>query len=215
MDKIKQSLSNLDPAKQDSAINKGVLSASTFVLKQLLNNVSGIVLKIRTGNLARSLGMRVEKQDGNWVGVVGSGALVVNPRLSPAGDEIATLSIDRGIRMSYADILETGGTIVPKNRQWLAIPLDAAKTPSGVARFTAQQLREGRAPGYEGSVIIGGIIFGLSQTKTRSYMTPLFVLKKSVTIPAKRYLSITSEQSASQVGDIMASAIEKGLKNDT
>lgn len=213
-DRINKALKQLDPAAEDGAIKRGVLAATTYVLQVLLDNVSGIVLKIRTGNLARSMGMRVERDGNDWMGVCGSGALVVNPELSPGGTENDPVKADKTFRMIYADILETGGTIVPVNKQFLAIPIGDALTPAGVPRFTAQQLKDG-ATNYEGSVIIGGIIFGLSQTKKRSNMTPLFALKTSVTIPAKRYLSTTADQVSGEVGEVMAEAIENILEKES
>ena len=202
--RIRTLVSRLDESQQDNVIKKGVIAASSFVLNILLWNVSGIILRIRTGNLARSMGMRVEKQGHDWVGIVGSGALVVNPQVV---DGQADFIASKSIRMSYADILETGGRIEPTGgRQFLTIPLDAAMTPAGVARFTAPQVRDGQTK-YDGSFIRGGIIFG----KLGKKEVPLFKLVPSVTIPAKLYMSETAQSSTSRVGEVMADAIEKGL----
>jgi hypothetical protein len=38
----------------------------------------------------------------------------------------------------YARIQELGGTVVPRQRQWLTIPLDEAKTPGGQTRAPAR-----------------------------------------------------------------------------
>ena len=182
--RINAALATLDPEAADSSILAGIQKGSLIAVNALIDNVSGPVLRKRTGNLAASIGMHIQKDSNNITGVVGSGGQTENPSMLEGGQEDHA---DPMFRMIYADILETGGTILPKTKQFLAIPIGDALTPSGVARFTAQQLKDGMA-GYEGSVIIDGIIFGLSETKTRSMMTPLFVLKSSVDIPAFEYM---------------------------
>ena len=207
---IKDVLKRLDPSQANSAVKMGVMSASVYVKKVLDFNIRGEVLNRRTGNLARSMGMRLEQDGRDWVGTIGSGARVSGaPVVQP---EIGEDIDDDGIRMSYADILEEGGTITPKTKQFLAIPIGDAVTPSGVDRFSAQQLKDDpEGFGYAGSVIINGIIFGLKDKKTRSEMTPLFVLKRSVEIPAKHYMEITIAESESQSMQEMVDAIDGAL----
>lgn len=210
LNRVKEILGRLDSDKQDNCIKRGIMAASEFVLKRLLYNISNVILKRRTGNLAMSMGYRLERQGKNWTGILGSGALVVNPAMNAGGQDVKA---NKNIRMMYANILETGGIITPtEGRKFLTIPLRDAMTSSGVARFTALQLKNGQAPGYQGSVIIGGVIFGIRELKKRSVLTPLFILKRSVTIPAKRYLSITAEQTALGVGYAMEQEIERELK---
>lgn len=178
--RVNRMLDDLDPTKQDGAIHKGILKASATVLNTLVVNVSGQILHRRTGNLARSMGMRVERDtEGTWEGVIGSGASL------------------RTARMSYANIHETGGIIRPINAKYLAIPVGEARTPAGVARFKPRDIE---GAGYEKSFIrrtrAGNLmIFG----KSGLNLVPLFVLKKEVRIPARRYMSITVEQSKDQV----------------
>lgn len=178
-----------------------LLAASTVTEDQLKQNVSNVILKVRTGNLRNSLQSRVEQINGQWSATIGSG-------------------VRSGGRVPYSDILEDGGTIVPKNRQWLAIPLPDALTTAGVPKFTPDELRKGQGTGYAGSVIIGGIIFGLNfgtshlkgGSKIRTRMTPLFALKKSVQIPAKQYMTITLQEMRPKILGLMTDALDKALR---
>ncbi len=73
-------------------------------------------LATRTGALKRSLRSGVE----------GSGLSDLRLRNVSAG-------------VAYARVQEEGGEIRPQNGRYLTIPLDAAKTAAGVARFSARQ----------------------------------------------------------------------------
>lgn len=83
--------------------------------------------------------------------------------------------------VKYAPIHEYGGTIVPVNKQFLAIPIGANRRPDGMARISTQELMNGLGKSF----IRKGIIY-LNEGKK---ITPMFVLKRSVTIPARPYLS--------------------------
>ena len=83
-------------------------------------------------------------------------------------------------------------TIRAKNSQYLTIPLDAAKTKAGVSRGRARDegvwgktfVKESKA----GNLIVFGQKRGQrgkSAGQLSGKVTPLFVLKKSVTIPAR------------------------------
>lgn len=79
----------------------------------------------------------------------------------------------------YAAIHETGSVVVPVRRKWLAIPLPIAKTAAGVSRY--QTPRD-----------VPGLRFMLSRRGNALLVdkkgVPWYVLKKSVTIPARPYL---------------------------
>jgi phage gpG-like protein len=182
MNRLHKLLAELDPKKQDGAIHKGMMKASSTVLDRLVQNVSGIILKRRTGNLAKSMGWRVNRDEkGDFEAQIGSGASL------------------RTDRMIYANIHETGGIIRPTRAKMLTIPLSVAKTPAGVSRFTAREVRDGLTQ-YSGSFIRRSkagnlIIFGTRGDK----VVPLFILKDQVTVPARRYMSITVDQTKDQV----------------
>lgn len=191
---IHELLNQIKPDERDGAIKKATTKASIYYTQILKQNVAGLYLHIRTGNLAKSIGQRVEFIDGKWQAFIGSGA----------GEP--------GVRMIYADILETGGTIFPKKGMFLTIPLGKAMTPSGVARFTAAELKADPSGfGYDSSVIIGGIIFG--KNKGKRNMEPLFKLVTSVEIPAFRYMQQTAEYGIDDVADIFIEELERTLNS--
>jgi hypothetical protein len=82
----------------------------------------------------------------------------------------------------YGRIQELGGEVRPVTRQWLTIPLEAAKTRAGVGR--------GRALDFQDTFFLrsraGNLILAM---KNGTGITPLFVLKKQVRVPASPYLS--------------------------
>jgi hypothetical protein len=88
-------------------------------------NVSGAVLRTRSGSLKKYVAMQPIYQDGeltHW-GL-------------PAGEKEARIGAFQ----------ETGGTIVPKVAKMLRIPLRAAQTAAGVDRYAGRRLRT--APGF-------------------------------------------------------------------
>jgi len=86
-----------------------------------------------------------------------------------------------GQGLAYARIQEYGGTITAKNTEFLAIPLDAAKTDAGVARFAP---RQAEGEGYK-TFVAKSIIFG---RRPGEDAVPLFLLRRSVKIPARPYM---------------------------
>jgi hypothetical protein len=116
----------------------------------------------RTGTLARSTRALEVRLEGNKVvGGLAFGAKYAKVHIGPAGSTF---------------------TIKPKNKQFLAIPLPAAKTAAGVARG-------GPLDGIWGPTFIAkGVIFGFSGgTKGTQSKTPipLFALKRSVVVPRR------------------------------
>lgn len=133
------------------------------------NLLNGAVLNRRTATGQRATFYRVEEND------VAGVTLTVGSDLSKA---------------PYMRALALGATITPKNGRYLAIPLEAARTGRGVARFSAADLRRNpSAVGYTSSFVKQGstgvpIVFGVKDKK----VVPLFVLKPSVTLPSRNYL---------------------------
>ena len=203
LDKAKELLKDLDPKAQEGAIKRGVNKATSYVLDILKINVSGIILRVRTGNLRNTMGMRIIKnEEGNWEGIAGSGAFSDNPDLVQSG------KANKGVRMTYADILEDGGTIVPLGHPYLTIPLGKALTAAGVSRFSARELRANpEGFGYTGSVVIFPYIMGIKGKKGAK--EPLFRLVDSVTIPAKRYMGITAETALEEAAEQFLEAIKE------
>lgn len=103
----------------------------------------------------------------------------------------------------YAQLQEMGGTVRPTHFKYLWIPLDANKTPAGVARMSPREAIQ------RGGFIRGGVFFGVSgsgKKRTAGFdLTPLFALKKSVYVPASMG---AKAHFASKIGGLV-SAIEK------
>lgn len=168
--------------EQDSITYKALVDATAFVEQKLKLNVSGKILKVRSGRLRSSIGSIVIQRNNEPVGIIGSG-------------------VRQGKRVPYADIHETGGIITPKRVRWLTIPLRAALTPAGVPR--------GRARDFADTFFAwsGGNLF-LFQKQGQNVI-PLFILKKSVNIPARRYMSRTAEEAMPAIAEIMIRRIVK------
>lgn len=147
--------------------------AAGIAKKNVTNPDSSPGLTVRTGRLRASIRHEVRVEDQNLVGVVG----VEN--------------------VPYAAVQEYGTkgkggffpTIVPKPPgKVLTIPLDAAKTASGVARFTAREAKEAYPEGTFWENPEGGsdnpVLFGKKGKK----LVPLFVGVPRVDITPKHFL---------------------------
>lgn len=128
---------------------------------QVQRNLAGTILNRRTGNLAART--RVTKA-------------------TVTGRQVSITISTNGV--PYALIHETGGTIRPREKQFLTIPLPGALTPSGVLRKSAGELQQNPAP-FDTTFIHDGTIIGERNDK----LTPLFILRKKVEIPARRWAS--------------------------
>jgi phage gpG-like protein len=177
---------------QESVLYKAFRNGTLVVERRLKENVSGTILKVRSGRLRASMGSIVLQKGENLEGTIGSG-------------------VRQGERVKYANIHETGGVITPKNTKFLTIPLKAALTASGVQRFTARDVMAG-ATKYSDSYIHNGVIFGIMSGGRGEGADPLFILKRSVTIPARHYLSRTLTQTQEEVVSTMEKAIDGELR---
>lgn len=139
--------------------------ALTTLEKEILDNVrSKSGLHVQTGALMNSISSskKVEEDaSGNIVGQIGS------------------------VGVPYAGIHEFGGIITPKSRQFLAIPTAGNRRPDGSPIVTTGQLRVLQKLGL--AFIANGTIFQRLLGKNAAPQ-PMFVLKKSVTIPARPYI---------------------------
>ena len=139
---------------------------STLVTERMSGNGRGVIP--RTGNLRR-----------DW------NSLVVND-----GSGATLVVASGGTANAYAGLQEYGGTVRATKAKWLWIPTDENKTPVGVARVTP---RQAIAQGGFISFKKGPVFFGKPQTKAQAkgmkgmgpHVIPLFVLKKSVYVPAR------------------------------
>ena len=82
-------------------------------------------------------------------------------------------------------------TILPKNKKYLAIPLDAAKTPAGVAKGSPQSGKFGKTffiKSKNGNLILMGqntYAKGQNVGKAHGKVVPLFLMVKQVKIKAR------------------------------
>lgn len=155
--------------KARAAMNKALTSWGRAYWRRLVEErLSGRPgLNRRSGNLSR-----------DWV-----------VETSGEADEMSVTVRTQGAANAYAGIQERGGTIKPVNGRYLWIPLAANLRSNGMARLTPSQaiqqphfIRWDRGP----------VFFGKSPVKQskKSFaenfgIVPLFVLKTSVTIPAR------------------------------
>lgn len=176
---------NLSKAKQvtPTLLQRWMSDVTKHLHTAVVRNIAkGGLVGRRTGNLARAVKDQVNVIPNGVVGIVWP-----DPEM-----------------VAYGAIQEEGGTVVPKNGQFLAIPLDAMLTGNGVARGTAGQVRDNPGGfGFTGTFVHDGIVFG--KQGNRGSIIPLFALKRSVTIPATHYLSTTLVQETTW----MAARLEK------
>ena len=152
------------------------------------NILSGQLLKVRTGNLRRATFSRVEDTRGSVSAVLG-----IDSRKAP-----------------YGRIHEKGGTIRPKRARHLTIPLPAALTGVGVARFTARQVITNPGSfGYTGTFVAKNVIFG---KRGSDAIEPLFALKSQVTIKPVGYLAHTVDDKRRWIHAELQAAVNRGVR---
>lgn len=169
------------------------------------------VAMVETGLKAEQVGKLAVTSGGSSGLNARSGALrnsirhVVKP--GPQGTEMSLSAGGRfgGADVRYARIHELGGTIRPKRAKNLAIPTDAAKTGAGVSRVPSpRDMALSWAPTNNGP----GMLVDESGT-------PMFILRKSVTIPARPYLRPALDGAVqgfrARLGTAMARALTEDL----
>lgn len=184
---VTQVVNNLRRANQalDRELKKSMVKASIFMKDYIKEKkLKGQVLKRRTGRLAGSIGYKVDKIGTEWRGVVGSNVLYSAIHERPTAEE---------------------RTIRPKHAQYLTIPIGEALTPAGVLR---QPATEWKNTFIQRSRSGNLIIFQRRETK----ITPLFVLKKSVTLPYRPYIGPTLKETKDRVMDILGDAVSIAVK---
>lgn len=186
---ILRRLKNVDPKNRTSIFVKGFAQATQTVERKLKDNVSNKIVNVRSGHLRNSIQSKVVRATGNLLSVIGS-------------------NVRFGNRLKYASILEIGGTITAKNAKYLTIPLPSALTPTGQLKKKAREwdntfVKRSKA----GNLII-------YQHNGKGKITPLFVLKKSVKINARRYMEKTMKQMKNRVIMTLRGAIERGLAKE-
>lgn len=175
---VRRMLAALPVSRRSPAYLRAMQFATAEVEARLRENLAGPILRRRTGHLSRSVGSMIVTENNNISATIGSG-------------------VRTGQRVVYANILETGGVIRPKNARYLTIPLRAAMTGSGVVRR--------RARDWPNTFIENGIIY----QRRGENAVPLFVLRRSVRIPPFRYMARTVTETQNVVIRSVQAAIDE------
>lgn len=141
-------------------------SAATIETEARLS-VSGRVLRVRSGRLRASIVARVE-QDAD--------GLTLTARAGGRGP--------LGASVVYAAAHEYGARIRPVRARMLAIPLPAALTRAGVARYVSPLRQTAAGQLYLSRSASGALLL----RSTGTGREPLFLLRYQVRIPARPYL---------------------------
>jgi phage gpG-like protein len=201
---VEAKLQSVTPAIKKEATK--AIRASTILLAAFIKTVTypASGLHVRSGTLRRSIVPgKVEQLSKGIIGRV---------------------LVGQGI--PYARIQEKGGTIKPVRAQYLAIPLDAVKTPAGVAKFGPRQAEQfgwktfiakhiifGTKPGESSAASALGKAFpDISSAARSASITPLFALKKSVKIPARPFLRPAVQAKSLEIRDLVEQAIRRALE---
>lgn len=176
------------------AIRKAVEMTGSEVQTSVVLNLQGRVLRVRSGTLV-----------GAWASA--------GRRVDVRGDE-ARLTFGPG-SVPYAAIHEYGGTV--RGNPNLTIPLDEAKMASGAARYSARRvISDPSVGGFAGTFFrktrSGNVILFGNPGGRRARPVPLFVLKDSVRIPPRRYVSLAMQQTAAKVPEIVNRAIGEAVR---
>lgn len=191
----------------DRAVEESVAAVARELRNQVLLNLTGRVLKVRSRALRDS-----------WSGM---------PEVHKRGTETTATIGSQGV--PYAAIHEWGGTVRAQKGR-LAIPLDAMRMGSGAARARARDvIANPGAYGFAGTFTAKNVIFGkLGKSKTgkqkmktvgrgeqaqRQSFVPLFALKESATIPARRYISLAVSQASARAEGVVNAAIMRVVRD--
>ena len=139
-----------------------------------------------------------------------TGALRRSFGVEARGDRIGTLNIRSfSAGVPYAAIQEFGGKIDAAPNKWLAVPLKAAKFPAGGVR--------GSPRSFEGTFFItskaGNLILMGKPTAGAREAAPLFVMTKSVKVPARLGFMKTWNRMKGERAKAINRAASKALKD--
>ena len=148
------------------------------------------VLHVRSGRLRASIGSEVEA--------------------TPTGHDLiyrAGAQTGRG-SVSYARLQELGGTVRPVSARYLAIPVGPAKTPAGVSRWASP--RDAGFPLRFVPTRSGGLLVRDTGKGKARRSVVYYVLRASVTIPARPYLRPAAEAAAQALPDVLLTELVRG-----
>jgi phage gpG-like protein len=142
-----------------------------MILDEKILRIIGVTIRDRIKSRIRTGKIKPESNNQGTT-LVQSSRLLRSIKYQISGDKILI-----GTNLAYAKIQHEGGTITPKKAKYLAIPL--------------QKIAKVKSPrDFQNTFIRNGIIF---QKQADDKIIALYVLKKSVTIPARPYLFIDDQ----------------------
>lgn len=151
-------------------------------------------MNVRTGTLRRAIAGTVEAKTDGMQLVLSAGGRT------------------GGKDLRYAKIHEYGGTIRPREKKWLTIPVGAAKTKAGVARGSARMFPDLRLqPSANAPQQKAYLVRDVGRGKS-ARTEILFVLVRRVQMPGKRYLARAWEQVPADAQLAMQATITKVLQ---
>ena len=160
-------------------VTEGVLALEAAIKV----NVSGKILRVRSGRLRASITHRVQQTPDGIEGRVGP-------------------------NVPYARIHEFGGVIRPKRSKHLTIPINEALTPAGVPRYTARQLiASPGVGGFSSTFFAKKTIFGVRSGRA----IPVFALVDMVRIKEKRFMRISLAETQQTIIESFRRNIQKAI----
>jgi len=183
---VQRLFAQLPGAVATRVVRKGVETVTKTAEREVKQALSGQVSKVRSNRYRSSVTSTVEDRSGQTIGTVGTTFI-------------------------GADLHEKGGTVsapgkgaFSKGRQFLTIPLPAARTGAGVPRFDAPTALKAGAFIPKGRSIIANSIGGR--------LVPLFALKRSVHIPARPIWKPVFDRMSSLVPELFERLLSQTIR---
>lgn len=201
--------------KRYNDAEKGLIALGNSISNGVLTKLPP-VLKTELRNYLDSVALALQQRHGNpWPGGTTastlsrrSGKLIASipESVRVYGGSLGDIEGLIGSAEPYARIQETGGTIYPVKAQWLTVPLPAALNSDGTPKkATARE--------WDNTFIIkskaGNLII---VQKNGADLIPLYVLKKSVTIPPRMKMRETVEVGIPYFQELAVEAMVKTIQ---
>lgn len=153
-------------------------------------------------NVESNFEMRTEK----LINTISRMNFTVRDTIEPDSSSIIRIRFHQSLRhkVPYAGIHEFGGTIKPKRRQWLTIPMDTILDSRGVATITARDVPN------KFFARRGDNLYMFNADEPRR---PYFLLKKEVRIPARPYYRPAIHSTVDNLRMTFKKEISKRLRN--
>jgi phage gpG-like protein len=192
----------------------GINTKHVHALMQRLASMRGQATFTAVQKANQFVAGEIRRQILAWTSTTGgrkSGALArsYRPTFYEKGDRIVGGVFSDSV---YARIHEFGGPIIPKNVQWLTIPLTTTAERVGARNFPGKLFFIGG--GKIGSPLSRGPFLATAGggRGSRNGIIPIYLLRKRVYITAKHYLAKAAKASKDRVTEILAQAVRRTIK---